>query len=252
MIKGEETSKIDFDSFLEKIGEYGKYQRIRFYLICVALSFYQPIASYQLIFMFSTPEGYRCQTADENSTRFIISNKSNIDELCNFQNFTNNLTISESCDRGYVYEFLHEPRESLVTEWDLVCGNRWIVSTTFLFGTIGQSAALLILSYLADSFGRSVTFFFSLILFLPLNLVKIWLPSWKWLAAIHFFASFVGRGMFQIPWIYCLEIVGPSERTFVCFVMCTAYALGSAAMALIGMALITIQARLCNGEMCFK
>lgn len=235
MEESEGESKIDFDTFLAKIGEYGKYQRIRFYLICVSVCFYGPIALYQLIFMFSTPNGYRCRSPEENSTRFLISNESILPEICFFSNFSNNFTIDEkSCDFGYVYFFSDSPRESLVTEWDLVCNQRWIIGTVFLFKTIGSLLAALAFNYVSDSYGRKVTFFVCLTFFIPLHIVQIWLPSWKWLAATNFVTGVVGIEWFRVPWVYGFEIVGPKERTFVMFVMCVAFAIGYAAMGGIG------------------
>lgn len=131
-IEKEEFLRIDFDTFLEKIGDYGKYQRIRFYFVCVAVVFYLPTAIYHPIFIFSTPEGYRCRSFEESEAkiRFIPANNSKTDEFCTFANVTENFTNQKSCVFGYVYEFYHRQQESLVTEWDLVCENRWIISTT--------------------------------------------------------------------------------------------------------------------------
>lgn len=150
---GETIPQIDFDTFSAKIGEFGRYQRIRFYLICATVCFYCPFPS-PLVFVFSAPDGYRCRTPTENSSQKffpIFSNKTENEnrEFCDFSlNVTENFTIKKSCDFGYVYEFYESPRESLVTEWDLVCDRSWIIGTIYLFLTIGGMFFVAVLKFM--------------------------------------------------------------------------------------------------------
>lgn len=122
-----------FDTFLEKVGDWGKYQKVKYTLICLTYML-PPIMVYTYTFTAATPE-FRCQNPklstddiyNSTSNELFTSNYKPTIEQCEQQQ--SHLSIKEcqrcfikgehngqlkNCDR-YVYDKVHY-KKTLVEE----------------------------------------------------------------------------------------------------------------------------------------
>lgn len=63
-------SPMQFDDFYSTIGVFGRYQKVKYFLICITYMF-PPIMVYSWSFSAATPS-FRCRTPLENSSRLLI------------------------------------------------------------------------------------------------------------------------------------------------------------------------------------
>ena len=120
-----------------------------------------------------------------------------------------NATIA--CDTGWVYS-REQYSSTIVSEWDLVCGRRWMMSTVQASYMFGIFCGALISGVLSDQFGRRRAVCVSGVLFLVSSLTTACAGSYAAFVALRFVTAMSGAGVFGCMFILLTEVVGPRWR----------------------------------------
>ncbi|XP_030437634.1 putative solute carrier family 22 member 31 isoform X2 [Gopherus evgoodei] len=150
------------------------------------------------------------------------------------------------CTRGWDYEVPAVGlRSSLVTQWDLVCSNRWKVpleQTTYLLGWL---SGCIVLGLACDRFGRRATFVFSLVLAVPLGIGVALALNYMMLLSLRLLLGAVLAGTFLSLYVARLELCDPPHRLMV--VMVAGFFWVAGELLLPGLAVLCRQWRLLQG-----
>ncbi|XP_029590282.1 solute carrier family 22 member 5 isoform X1 [Salmo trutta] len=207
----------DYEEITSFLGEWGPFQKVIFLLLSLS-SIPNGYVGMAMIFLVDIPP-HRCRVPQLNFSGFgldlnysiplqevkgeiILSRctrfKEQVDSATGFGNET------EGCLDGW--EFSKEQyRSTIVTEWDLVCGNAWkapFTVTIFFFGVLSGSFLSGIIS---DRYGRRFIFFATLALQTVFSILQAAANSWELFCALYFIV-----GMGQIA-NYCAAFILGSE-----------------------------------------
>ncbi|XP_067392806.1 putative solute carrier family 22 member 31 [Emydura macquarii macquarii] len=152
------------------------------------------------------------------------------------------------CTRGWHYE---PPaaglRDSPVTQWDLVCADRWKVpfeQTTYLLGWLSGS---IVLGLACDRLGRRATFVFSLVLAVPLGIGVALALDYVMLLLLRLLFGAALAGTFLSLYVARLELCDPPHRLMV--VMVAGFFWVAGELLLPGLAVLCGQWRLLQGAL---
>ncbi|XP_060656408.1 organic cation transporter protein [Drosophila nasuta] len=263
------VAAMDFDEILKEIGEFGRYQRVNYLLICLPVLF-AAANSLSYVFTAGIPK-YRCHIDEcevQDQTQYQTDwldhaipgtrNKHGYftpGDMCrryapnstanNWQPWEHpesqwketqecnpSLFLTEQTQRcqQFVYEF---GEYTIVQEWQLTCKeNTWklaFVGTTHFAGLVIGTA---LFGYLADRFGRKYVFLFCTI-FMGLTGIGQAL-AWDYISFLIFaLLNAVGTsGVYPLAFIIGVEMVGPRKREMTSIVLNYFYAVGEALVGL--------------------
>lgn len=212
-------------SVLDHIGEYGKFQLYVQILACLP-----PIlnGAHQLahVFLAATPE-HRCfvDGCDGNGTAFhapwatyAIPDHSpeevqcfrfnrNSSLGCGPQDFLN---TSKRCDQ-WVYSHA-EFDTTIVTEFNLVCENDWLVSTSQSLFMLGVMIASVVFGNLSDRYGRRICFLFIPPVFLASAWATVFTANYAQFTLARIVTAMGATALYQTSFVLAVELVGPSRR----------------------------------------
>ncbi|KAL1123675.1 hypothetical protein AAG570_001448, partial [Ranatra chinensis] len=245
-----QDDRIDLDDLLPQVGEFGRYQKLLLWLVCLPACIPCGFCAFNQLFMAETPQHWcRLPQLDnitnnpQLSRHFGIPLKENGNgtyESCyryavNWSEVlaTGELNLTEPnsswpkefCNDGWTYE-LTDITSSIVIDFDLVCG-RDIYPTLGLVGlNSGGPIGVYMFGVINDRFGRRFSFFLCLTTLIAGNILSAFAPNfWLW-AACRFVVGLTIPAIYQIPFIISLELVGPNYRSFVTVMTCLFYTLG--------------------------
>ncbi|XP_039955344.1 organic cation transporter protein isoform X1 [Bactrocera tryoni] len=246
---------MDFDQILEEIGEFGRYQKTNYLLICLPVMF-AAANSLSYVFTAGTP-AYRClipQCDDpiepqlhahwlanatpgsydkhghftpENCYRYkaVGDNITDVYHISECPKESFNQNIRERC-YSWVYD---DDERTIVQEWQLTCKeNVWKLAFVGTMHFAGLVVGTAISGYLADRFGRKNIFILCSV-FMAITGIAQGL-AWDYNSFLVFaFLNAVGTsGVYPLAFIIGVEMVGPSMREMSSIVLNYFYAVGEA------------------------
>ncbi|XP_062127391.1 organic cation transporter protein [Drosophila sulfurigaster albostrigata] len=263
------VAAMDFDEILKEIGEFGRYQRVNYLLICLPVLF-AAANSLSYVFTAGIPK-YRCHidecevqdqtqyqtdwldhaipgtrnkhgyfTPGDMCRRYAPNSTANNwqpwehpeSQWIETQECNPSLFLTEQTQR--CQQFVYEIGEyTIVQEWQLTCKeNTWklaFVGTTHFAGLVIGTA---LFGYLADRFGRKYVFLFCTI-FMGLTGIGQAL-AWDYISFLIFaLLNAVGTsGVYPLAFIIGVEMVGPRKREMTSIVLNYFYAVGEALVGL--------------------
>ncbi|KAM7351840.1 carcinine transporter isoform 2-T2 [Cochliomyia hominivorax] len=188
----EEDETFDLDDILPTIGEFGKYQKLLVFGICLPACIPCGFCAFNQLFMADTPGDYWCK----------------IPELLN-------ISLEQR-------KYLALPPDM----YDLVC-DRDIYPTIGLAAlNVGGPIGVYLFGLLNDRAGRRTSYFTCLATLLIGSLItSLSQDFWTW-AGSRVIVGLTIPAVYQIPFIISLELVGESYRSFVTVMTCTFYTSG--------------------------
>ncbi|XP_060072925.1 organic cation transporter protein-like [Ylistrum balloti] len=240
---------MDFDAILEKLGDFGRYQKWLYSLICISSAFVGLFAVISAI-LLGTPE-HRCKIPGYDNDTYHIQNDDHLTLINKF--------IPPSSDETYLYDQCHlfvynvtsvtfdnsshpiNATKIQCTEWvysddvfketftskhNLVCddSNKPPLSKSLFF--VGILIGAFTFGNLSDGIGRKKTFYIGVILMLASTLALAFSPNY---IAFAIFMTAIGattQGVFLVGFVIGMELVGPTKRTFAGIVSEYFFALG--------------------------
>lgn len=212
-----------YDDVLMQLGEFGKYQRRIYFLLCLpAIS----CAFHKLVGVFlqaRVPHRCRLPWEDENSSYHIKHDFGRLypwDFLnkgyssCHSYSITSIDQIDNStlvpCN-SWVYD---RYRSSTLTEWDLVCDRAWLKATADAIFMVGVLLGSIIFGDLSDRFGRRPIFFISIIIQVFAGIISGLSINYVMFVICRMLVGAATSGVFLVAYVIALEMVGPKKRMF--------------------------------------
>ncbi|EGT54198.1 hypothetical protein CAEBREN_08222 [Caenorhabditis brenneri] len=245
------TKPPDFDYVLEQVGDYGKYQLVFFFIICLPASLPSAFSAFNIPFVVGNPPhschipaGKEYLRPLTNDTQILSCKQYNETQINVFRAFTSAPVDTYSdridlvpCQNGWDYDnstYL----DSLVTEFNLVCDQQsWVeISTTSFY--VGSFIGNCLFGYIADKFGRRRSFFVILIVLVVCGTANSFAKDIESFIILRFFTGLAFPALFQIPFIICMEFMGNSGRIFSGLMISLFF---GAAMALLGVVAMFIR-----------
>lgn len=268
---GFQTLSVDFDAMLPYIGEMGRYQMVLYLLMCIPATLPAAFLAFNQVFLSADPNHWCHVPALTNySQQYGNLSLSHIKRLSiprvNLGKGREDIVIYEKClqydvnftkiyeengrkwpkraDKswpkspckvGWVYDH-SEYKDTLVTELDLVCDNKWWPSTSTSLFYVGSLFGNVLFGFIADKYGRRTSFFILLFMEVTISIITSFSPNYVVFTVLRTLNGTTFPALFQIPFILCLEIMGPGYRTFAGMMICLFFAV--ALMILAGLAYI--------------
>ncbi|XP_023555093.1 solute carrier family 22 member 3 [Octodon degus] len=251
-----------FDEALQRAGEFGRFQRRVFLLLCLTgVTFAFLFVS--VVFLGTWPEHYWCRgpsaealaercgwspeeewnrtapaplgpapralPGDGRCQRYLLEAAnasagaealSCADPLAAFPNRSAPLV---PCRGGWRYVQAHS---TIVTEFDLVCVNAWMLDLSQAMLNLGFLAGAFTLGYAADRYGRIVVYLISCFGVGVTGVVVAFAPDFPVFVIFRFLQGVFGKGTWITCYVIVTEIVGSKQRRIVGIVIQVFFTLG--------------------------
>lgn len=243
-----------FDEALQRAGEFGRFQRRAFLLLCLTGV---PFAFLfvGVVFLGSRPERFWCRgpgaaalaercgwSADEEwertappappggpapgrCQRFLLE-AANVSALgCQdpLAAFPNRSAPLEPCRSGWRYA---PAPATIVSQFDLVCVNAWLLDLTQAILNLGFLTGAFTLGYAADRYGRIVIYLISCFGVGVTGIVVAFAPNFTVFVVFRFLQGVFGKGTWITCYVIVTEIVGSKQRRIVGIVIQMFFTLG--------------------------
>ncbi|CAL8314483.1 unnamed protein product [Lota lota] len=227
-----------FDDILEEAGKFGRCQKRIFGLLCLVS---MPWAGVYvgIVFQGFTPEHW-CRDpavtamrqdcgwslAETRRLAVPLENRSGeaVPSTCRQYDVDWN-TTGLACDQQEVdlsraplttckdgWEYDYEGRQSFVTEFDLVCADSWLVDMYQATLNVGFLVGSIATGYLADRFGRKITFLMSNVLNGIMGILVAVAPNYVSLLVFRALYGFGIKGGWMVGYVFIAELVGMEYR----------------------------------------
>ncbi|KAH8334299.1 hypothetical protein KR059_008601 [Drosophila kikkawai] len=244
----------DLDDLLPTIGEFGKYQKLLVFGICLPACIPCGFCAFNQLFMADTPDDYWCRIPElldlplEQRKSLGIPKEMDNDELVYSKCYTYGVNWTQLLEAEEVEDILTSMEANV--SWPLVkCSQGWEYNTTSvwssividfdlvcdqdIYPTIGLAAlntggpvGVYLFGLLNDRAGRRLSYFTCLATLLAGSLMtSLSTDFWTW-AGSRVIVGLTIPAVYQIPFIISLELVGENYRSFVTVMTCTFYTSG--------------------------
>uniref|UniRef100_A0A667ZU44 Solute carrier family 22 member 3 n=2 Tax=Myripristis murdjan TaxID=586833 RepID=A0A667ZU44_9TELE len=115
-----------------------------------------------------------------------------------------------TCKDGWEYDY--EGRQSFVTEFDLVCSDGWLVDMYQAILNVGFLVGTITIGYLADRFGRKITFLMANLLNGIAGILVAVVPNYISVLVFRTISGFGVKGSWIVAYVLITEIVGVEYR----------------------------------------
>ncbi|XP_046676522.1 carcinine transporter [Homalodisca vitripennis] len=239
---------MDLDDLLPQIGEFGCYQKLLLWLVCLPACIPCGFCAFNQLFMADTPDHWclepelmeyprerrkqlaipydetdngtysKCSRYNVNWTQLLL--EYDIDDLS-----PNTSWPVTTCLYGWEFD-TSIVSSSIVIDYELVCQHDIYPTIGLAALNAGGPVGVYMFGILNDRYGRRLSFFLCLATLIFGNLACAFMPNfWLW-AACRVIAGLTIPAIYQIPFIISLELVGPNYRSFVTVMTCLFYTLG--------------------------
>ncbi len=147
------------------------------------------------------------QQPNQCNTDHLWHQNGNGSQICS--RWTYNLASTASGGNGNASAFY---RSTIVSEWDLVCGRKWMAGFAHSVYMAGWLAAGLVMTHASDRFGRRVTMVAGWAISLGATVGAALAGNLLLFYAFRFLISFGLVGAYATGFVLLLEITGPQYR----------------------------------------
>ncbi|XP_021503412.1 solute carrier family 22 member 1 isoform X2 [Meriones unguiculatus] len=249
------------DDVLEQVGEFGWFQKQAFLLLCLISASLAPIYV-GIVFLGFTPE-HRCWSpgvaelsqrcgwslAEElnytvpglgsvDAASFLSQcmqyevdwNQSTLDCVDPLSSLTANrsrLPLSP-CQHGWVYD---TPGSSIVTEFNLVCGDAWKVDLFQSCVNLGFFVGSLVVGYIADRFGRKLSLLLTTLITTVSGVLTAVVQDYISMLLFRLLQGMVSKGSWVSGYTLITEFVGSGYRRTTAILYQVAFTVGLVGLA---------------------
>ncbi|KAH7948039.1 hypothetical protein HPB52_018031 [Rhipicephalus sanguineus] len=237
---------MDLAKVLDHIGEYGRFQFCVQMLACLP-----PIlnGAHQLahVFLAATPD-HRCfiDGCDGNGTEFrepwstyaipdgsldeaqcyCYDRNISASQSCTPEDF---LSTSQRCNR-WVYSKA-EFDSTIVTDFNLVCKDDWLASTSQSLFMVGVMVASVLFGHISDRYGRRICFLFIPPVFLLTSWATVLTSNYAQFTMTRIMTAMGSTALYQASFVLAVELVGPSRRLISVLLFQLAFPVGEILLA---------------------
>ncbi|XP_060061101.1 solute carrier family 22 member 2 [Erinaceus europaeus] len=242
------------DQVLGQVGEFGRFQKQAFLLLSLVSALFAPIYV-GIVFLASTPP-HRCRSPglDELARRCGWSPAEGLNWTlpglgalgpCHTYDVDWNRSLGcgdplaglapngsrlpfGPCLHGWVYD---TPGSSIVTEFDLVCANAWMLDLFQSAVNMGFFIGSMVIGFLADRFGRKLCLLATILVNASSGVLVALSPSYTWTLIFRLIQGLVSKASWLIGYILITEFVGLSYRRTVGILYQVAFTVGLLVLA---------------------
>uniref|UniRef100_A0A1I7YS92 MFS domain-containing protein n=1 Tax=Steinernema glaseri TaxID=37863 RepID=A0A1I7YS92_9BILA len=229
-----------FDELLNHLGDFGRYQKLQFLLVCLPTIF---TAMHALTWTFSAAHlPHRCKLLEEDDGATYWTNSSLLAKTdCDISNPADltscrykecQLGEEYSCPYGYVFD-RSEIYNSALNKWEIVCKDSvWkaVIQSAYY---VGQMAGSVVCGFLGDRIGRKKVFSIALVTQIGCGLLMAIAPHWAVYGILRAGVGFAHPGIFVIAVVIGMELLGPSKRKIASVLTGMCFALGQAILGVL-------------------
>ncbi|XP_013397300.1 organic cation transporter protein [Lingula anatina] len=210
-----------FEHVIDRVGGFGRRQ----FAIFMLINFGDFITSTTImgpVFFGATPR-WTCPASNwtnetthvllpDSSTQSLIMYSFNetafgdAKEMLQHDSCTDNNEVCSGLQ--YVSDFT-----SIVSEWDLICGQKFVSSIITTLQMAGLLVGAFVISQLADSFGRKPVWYAAVTLSGIISFSSTFSPGWQVFGAMRFFTAMCSGGLIIVNFVWALEFCGTKWRT---------------------------------------
>ncbi|XP_068087834.1 solute carrier family 22 member 3 [Hyperolius riggenbachi] len=247
-----------FDEVLQEAGEFGRYQKRVFLLLCMTgITFAFSFVS--IVFLGQIPDSYWCRSSEvaeisrncnwspEEERNFTVPRVKEDDSeksVCYTYDVSWNSSISpfscanpihtftnhslgqlpiKPCQDGFVYE---EHRTTIISQFNLICSDAWKLDLSQSSLNLGFLIGALTLGYAADRYGRKVTYLLSSLGVGLSGIGAAFAPNFYVFVFFRFLQGICGKGTWMTCYVIVTELVGSKQRRIVGIVVQMFFTLG--------------------------
>lgn len=215
------VAKSGSDPVQTALGDFGWWQ----FWITFALSLLKfPIAWHQLAIIFlaaRTP--FKCDIGDGSTTLFNVTDRcSSLDPV----------THEVASCHQFVYD-RSVFQETIITEWDLVCGRFQLSNIAQSVFMLGVLIGNVLFGMFSDKYGRKLPMMFAIVLLLVAGVGTSLAPWYELFLPLRFATALAIGGLMISSFVLTMEVVGGKWRTVVSTLHHIPFNLGHMSMALI-------------------
>ncbi|GIY21168.1 organic cation transporter protein [Caerostris extrusa] len=189
----------------EVIGSFGPWQRrvfILFFIINI-VGMWQNLA----ITFFAPNMDFRCVEPSYEEDSW--TNETVFDNRCEVP--ANGSNASVPCTKWeYDTSFYSQ---TIVSEWDLVCGREWLISLTKSVYMLGFLISVFVFGQLSDSIGRLPAIVISYIITVISMLLTLLSNSFVMFSVLRFLQALGRTALTTVGFVLIMEMTGPQHRT---------------------------------------
>ncbi|XP_055550102.1 carcinine transporter [Wyeomyia smithii] len=248
--KIESEEPFDLDELLPAIGEFGRYQKLLLWLICLPACIPCGFCAFNQLFMTDVPGDYWCVIPElqnfsveerrqygipvvesdgveefSKCTRYAVDWKDILSNTDAESVFPNSSWPVEQCRDGWEYNTT-EVKSSIVIDFDLVCEYDIYPTLGLVALNTGGPVGVYLFGMLNDRAGRRTSYFSCLATLLLGSFITAASSDFRMWAFSRVIVGLTIPAVYQIPFIIALELVGPNYRSFVTVMTCTFYTFG--------------------------
>ncbi|XP_027292821.1 solute carrier family 22 member 1 [Cricetulus griseus] len=247
---------LSVDDVLEQVGEFGWFQKQAFLLLCLISVSLAPVYV-GIIFLAFTPDHYcrspgvaelsqRCGWSLAEELNYTVPglgssgeasflsqcmqyevdwNQSNldcVDPLSSLVANRSHLPLSP-CQHGWEYD---TPGSSIVTEFNLVCGDAWKVDLFQSCVNLGFFLGSLVVGYIADRFGRKLCLLATTLVTSLSGVLTAVAPDYISMLLFRLLQGMVSKGSWVSGYTLITEFVGSGYRRTTAILYQTAFTVG--------------------------
>ncbi|XP_069127358.1 organic cation transporter protein-like isoform X3 [Argopecten irradians] len=253
-----EVTEMHFDELLEIVNGFGPYQKVRLFLICL-VGIVCAFHAMNMVFVGAKPDYHcaidamnlsesdgfvnttfeqwkhflrfdeeGCEIYNPSETYDLISNGSLV---IRGSKVTGDASIpTKTCSEWEYSDAVYGP--TIVSDFDLVCSDAWLRSTSKTFYFLGRLLGAVIFGQLSDIFGRKPMFFFGLLFLLIAGCVAAVAPSMFVFIPFYILQGAAQTGLFLVAYTMCTELVAPKYRLMAGFMIQSFYSVGYMTLSL--------------------
>ncbi|XP_029709294.1 carcinine transporter [Aedes albopictus] len=248
--KVESEEPFDLDELLPAIGEFGRYQKLLLWLICLPACIPCGFCAFNQLFMTDVPEDYWCKIPElqnfsvqerklygipmverdgqeefSKCSRYAVDWKVLLADNDISTIVPNSSWPVELCRNGWEYNNSFV-MSSIVIDYNLVCEYDIYPTLGLVALNTGGPIGVYLFGMLNDRAGRRMAYFCCLATLLFGSFITAASSSfWMW-AFSRVIVGLTIPAVYQIPFIIALELVGPNYRSFGTVMTCTFYTFG--------------------------
>ncbi|KAL6098313.1 slc22a5 [Pungitius sinensis] len=229
----------DYEAATAFLGEWGRFQREVFFLLCLSVV-PNGFSGMAIVFVADTPP-HACliparanlTAAWRNSSAPLLEgtagggaplrsrcSRYRLEDVKRFSDAgllpgvdvdLSNVS-TEGCLDGWEYD-RSVYVSTIISEWDLVCDNRWknpLTSSLFFCGVLAGS---FLSGQLSDRYGRKIVLFVTMAVQTLFTLLQVFSPSWPAFCAMFFVVGLGQISNYVAAFVLGTEILGPRVRT---------------------------------------
>jgi len=225
---------MDVDDGLRLLGRWNKWQLTFYVLLSIANTF--PASWHMLAIVFLGAQNeHHCllpEGVTPNDTVPIAEDGAGWDKCHVYTDPSPRRSSNETEDCSDGWHYYGDAGRTIVSEWDLVCDNSYLVETTQTVMVVGVMCGAMFFSTMSDYIGRKPVFLFSEWAMVVVGVSTAFVKNYYIFAVLRFLAGALQQGIILTGFVMACELFPAENRTFAGMALENCWATGMCLLSL--------------------